>query len=104
MPKLAKRGPRPRRVPERTCCACRQKLAKRALVRVVRGLDLSVRIDSTGKAPGRGAYVHDRPSCWNQALRQHSLERALKVALTDEDAALLRARAAEALDDSDSAD
>jgi predicted RNA-binding protein YlxR (DUF448 family) len=58
---------------------CRESLAKRSLIRIVRGTD-GVRVDPTGKAPGRGAYIHDRRSCWEEALRG-SLERALKTEL-----------------------
>jgi predicted RNA-binding protein YlxR (DUF448 family) len=62
------------------CIGCREALAKRALVRVARTPD-GVKIDPTGKAPGRGAYVHDRRSCWEAALRG-SLEGALKTQFT----------------------
>ena len=68
--------------PQRTCVGCRQVLAKRALIRIVRGQD-GVTIDPTGKAPGRGAYVHDLRSCWEKALKG-SLPRSLKITLTDD--------------------
>jgi predicted RNA-binding protein YlxR (DUF448 family) len=62
------------------CIGCREALAKRALVRVARTPD-GVRIDPSGKAPGRGAYVHERRSCWEAALKGE-LEGALKTQLT----------------------
>jgi predicted RNA-binding protein YlxR (DUF448 family) len=37
-----------------------------------------VEIDISGKAPGRGAYLHDRYSCWEAGLRG-SLARALRT-------------------------
>jgi predicted RNA-binding protein YlxR (DUF448 family) len=49
------------------CVGCREALAKRSLIRVVRGPD-GIRIDPSGKAAGRGAYIHDRRSCWENAL------------------------------------
>lgn len=55
-------------------------LPKRTLIRIVRDAD-GVRIDPSGKAPGRGAYLHDRRSCWENGLRG-SLARALKTELT----------------------
>lgn len=61
---------------------CREVLPKRTLLRVVRGAD-GVHLDPTGKAPGRGAYLHDRRSCWENGL-QGSLARALKTELTPE--------------------
>lgn len=42
-----------------------------------------VLIDHTGKAPGRGAYLHDKRSCWEAALRG-PLARALRAELTPE--------------------
>jgi len=71
---------RPKHVPQRMCIGCREALAKRALIRVARTPD-GVKIDPTGKAPGRGAYVHDRRSCWEAALRG-PLDAALKTNIT----------------------
>ena len=58
-------------------------MAKRQLVRVVRTAN-GVQVDLTGKLAGRGAYVHDRRSCWQAAL-QGSLGQALKLDLTADD-------------------
>jgi predicted RNA-binding protein YlxR (DUF448 family) len=58
-------------------------LAKRTLTRVVRQPD-GVFIDPSGKMNGRGAYVHDRRSCWEKGLKG-TLANALKVCLTAED-------------------
>lgn len=58
-------------------------LAKRQLVRIVRGAD-GVLVDPTGKVAGRGAYLHDRRSCWETGLKG-SLAHALKVNLTADD-------------------
>ena len=62
---------------------CRTVLAKRQLVRIVRSVD-GVKVDPTGKLAGRGAYLHDRRSCWEAGLKG-SLARALKANLTDAD-------------------
>lgn len=79
---------RRKHVPQRTCVACRATIDKRSLVRIVRSPD-GVRVDPTGKAPGRGAYVHDRPECWQAALNG-PLERALKTTLSDDERENLR--------------
>jgi predicted RNA-binding protein YlxR (DUF448 family) len=55
-------------------------MGKRQLVRLVR-TEQGVQVDATGKQAGRGAYVHERRSCWEAAL-SGSLARALKVELT----------------------
>jgi predicted RNA-binding protein YlxR (DUF448 family) len=52
-------------------------MAKRQLVRVVRTSE-GVRVDPTGKLAGRGAYLHDRRSCWEAGLKG-SLGHALKA-------------------------
>ena len=61
---------------------CRQVLPKRTLLRIVRGPN-GVHVDPTGKAPGRGAYVHDQRACWEAALHG-ALARALRTELTPE--------------------
>ncbi|HEV2415464.1 MAG TPA: YlxR family protein [Candidatus Dormibacteraeota bacterium] len=63
--------------PVRTCIACRQETAKAELVRFVRTADGAVRPDPTGKAAGRGAYLHASPECFEIARKRKSLERAL---------------------------
>lgn len=68
---------------------CRTVLGKRQLVRLVR-TDEGVLIDPTGKRAGRGAYLHDRRSCWEAGL-QGSLARALKTELTAADHERLQA-------------
>ena len=73
-----------RHYPTRTCVACRTERQKRELVRVVRGPDGTVTLDRTGKAAGRGAYLCADGSCWSNALKKKSIERALSVALPAE--------------------
>jgi uncharacterized protein len=77
-------GLRPRRVPQRTCVGCGSVTAKRELIRIVRGLDGVVRPDPTGKAAGRGAYLHADRSCWEAGLKKKKLERSLNVAISPE--------------------
>jgi uncharacterized protein len=70
-------------VPQRTCVGCGQILAKRSLVRIVRTLE-GVRVDLTGKAAGRGVYLHNLRSCWEQGLKG-KLAHSLKVTLTEQE-------------------
>lgn len=92
---------RVRRIPQRTCLGCRRVDAKRQLVRVVRGADGRVRVDPSGKAAGRGAYLHNRRACWDQALSGGVLERALKTTLEAADRAALTAHGQQYSDDTD---
>ncbi|HEY8813473.1 MAG TPA: YlxR family protein [Candidatus Dormibacteraeota bacterium] len=64
--------------PVRTCVACREEAGKWALIRFTRTPEGVVVEDPTGRAPGRGAYLHDRPACRALALKKRSLERALR--------------------------
>lgn len=79
---------RRKHVPQRTCVACRETIDKRSLIRIVRAPE-GTKVDPTGKAPGRGAYVHDRQECWQSALLG-PLERALKTSLPDDERETLR--------------
>lgn len=94
-------SPRVRRVPQRTCVGCRTTSAKRGLVRLVRTAEGRVQVDPRGKAAGRGAYVHERRSCWEQALNSGALERALKITLNTADRAALAAHGQQYSDDPD---
>lgn len=82
---------RPRHVPQRTCLACRLTQEKRGLTRIVRTAEGAVRVDPTGKLPGRGAYLHCEPPCWQEGLKRGRLARALRVAISPEDLAALEA-------------
>ena len=82
---------RAKHVPQRTCVGCREVNAKRQLVRVVRTAGGQVEVDSTGKAAGRGAYLHERRACWSHALEKGSLDQALRMTITDADRNRLRA-------------
>jgi predicted RNA-binding protein YlxR (DUF448 family) len=65
--------------PVRTCVACRQEAGKGSLVRVVRSAGGAVAVDATGRAKGRGAYLHRDPSCIEIARKKKALDRALKA-------------------------
>lgn len=86
-----KKQGRPRHVPQRTCVACRQKMDKRQLTRVVRTKDDGLVVDFSGKRAGRGAYLCSRPDCWDLALRTNLLDKALKGPIPAEEKAALAA-------------
>jgi uncharacterized protein len=69
---------------------CRGKGGKRTLVRVVRAPDGSVTVDITGKAPGRGAYLHRDPGCVAAGIRRGGLARALRTSLSQAELGNLR--------------
>jgi uncharacterized protein len=82
---------RVKHVPQRTCVGCREVNAKRQFVRLVRSAAGQVDVDPTGKAAGRGAYLHDRRACWAHALERKILDQALRMTITETDRDRLRA-------------
>ncbi|MDR7484175.1 MAG: YlxR family protein [Armatimonadota bacterium] len=86
--------PKARHIPQRQCVACRQMRPKRELVRVVRTPGGEVRVDPTGKASGRGAYVCPSGDCAEIAVREGRLQHALEVPIPEPTAADLRAAVA----------
>jgi predicted RNA-binding protein YlxR (DUF448 family) len=64
----------------RTCVVCRSSAAKGALHRIVRSPDGAVRYDPSGTAPGRGAYLCEKPNCLKLAGKRRALQRALRTA------------------------
>jgi predicted RNA-binding protein YlxR (DUF448 family) len=77
-------------VPMRTCIACHQKRPKRELLRVVRQADGQLEVDARGKLPGRGAYLCPSQGCWDRALEQRKLARALKCEVSSAQVDALR--------------
>ena len=68
--------------PQRMCVACRQSQDKKTLIRLVRTPE-GVVVDETGKLPGRGAYLHANPSCWEAGVKKN-LPKALNTSLTNQ--------------------
>jgi uncharacterized protein len=64
--------------PQRTCIGCRKVRPQAALLRLVRGADGRVHMDSSGRAEGRGAYVCPDPDCLGKALSAGRLGHAFK--------------------------
>ncbi len=83
--------PRPKRIPQRTCIGCRAEQGKRDFVRLVRTPEGRVVVDATGRANGRGAYVHPIQRCWVKALKGATIKNALKVSPALDDIEALRA-------------
>ena len=77
-------------IPQRTCVACREVNEKRSLIRLVKTPD-GVVIDTTGRLPGRGAYLHDSKECWEKALKRGVLARSLKTEISQENLEILQA-------------
>ena len=73
-----------KKIPQRQCMGCRERKAKREMIRVVRGTDGTVSLDFSGKMNGRGAYICPDPECLKKAQKAKSLERALEVPIPED--------------------
>ncbi len=58
-----------KKVPMRMCVGCREMKPKKELLRVVRSPEGAVSIDTTGRKPGRGAYVCRSAECLKRAIK-----------------------------------
>lgn len=86
-----------RKTPLRTCVGCRREAGKRELVRFVRDAEGEVHVDTTGKAPGRGASVCADAACFEAAVSRKRLAPALRASVSEEDVERLRHEFEEAL-------
>ncbi len=73
-----------KKIPQRQCMGCRERKAKRELIRVVRRTDGTVGLDFSGKVNGRGAYLCPNPECLKKAQRSRALERSLETPIPQE--------------------
>ena len=72
-----------KKIPQRQCMGCRERKAKKEMIRVVRMTDGTVSLDFSGKLNGRGAYICPDPQCLAKAQRSKALERSLEVSIPE---------------------
>ena len=73
-----------KKIPQRQCMGCRERKAKREMIRVVRQPDGTVSLDFGGKMNGRGAYICPSSECLKKAQRSKALDRSLEVTIPEE--------------------
>ena len=73
-----------KKIPQRQCMGCRERKAKRELIRVVRQPDGTVSLDFGGKMNGRGAYICPNPECLKKVQKSKALDRSLEVSIPAE--------------------
>ena len=69
----------PKKIPLRTCIACREEKPKRELLRVVKNAQGEIRLDFSGKLPGRGAYVCSSEACIKRLAKYKLLNKAFSA-------------------------
>ena len=73
-----------KKIPQRQCMGCRERKAKKEMIRVVRCTDGTVSLDFSGKMNGRGAYICPDPDCLKKALKSKALDRSLEVTIPED--------------------
>ena len=73
-----------KKIPQRQCMGCRERKAKKELIRVVRTTEGTVMLDFGGKLNGRGAYLCLDPECLKKAQKSKALERSLETPIPQE--------------------
>ena len=73
-----------KKIPQRQCMGCRERKAKKELIRVVRTTEGAVCLDFSGKLNGRGSYLCPDPECLKKAQRAKALERSLEVPIPEQ--------------------
>lgn len=75
---------RQKKIPMRMCAGCGEHKPKKELVRVVKSPEGEISLDTTGRKPGRGAYVCRSADCLRLARKARRLERAFSCQIPDE--------------------
>ena len=73
-----------KKIPMRMCTACREMKPKRELIRVVKTSDGEIKLDTTGKLGGRGAYICSKCKTSEDLLKKRVLDRAFRMHVPDE--------------------
>lgn len=72
---------KPKKTPLRKCAGCQEMKDKKQLIRVVRSEEGVYSLDTSGKKPGRGAYVCPNARCFAKARKSKGFERSFKGAV-----------------------
>lgn len=67
-----------KKTPMRKCVGCKENAEKNDLIRIVKDKAENIFIDKSGKANGRGVYIHNDNNCLEKAFKNKELERSLK--------------------------
>jgi len=73
-----------KKLPQRSCISCREKKDKNELIRIVKNKDNEIKIDKTGKQPGRGAYICDSIDCLEKVIKSKRLDSVFESKIPEE--------------------
>lgn len=67
-----------KKIPMRTCIACRECKPKKELIRIVKN-DSGFMLDKSGKLNGRGAYICNNKECLDKLIKNKLLNKTFKM-------------------------
>ena len=73
-----------KKIPMRRCLATNQSFPKKDLLRIVRTPEGEVKVDTTGKLNGKGAYISRSMEALEIARKKKVLARALECEIPEE--------------------
>ena len=73
-----------KKIPRRKCLASGESVPKKDLLRIVRTPEGEVKVDTTGKLNGKGAYLKKSLEALEIAKKKNLLSRALEVNVDEE--------------------
>ena len=72
-----------KKIPMRMCTGCREMKQKNSLIRIVKTHEGEIKLDTTGRLNGRGAYLCKSPECLKKAQKSGALSRAFGCEVPD---------------------
>ena len=76
--------PKVRKIPMRTCIACREEKPKKEMLRVVRSSEGAISLDFSDKLPGRGAYICNSAECVKKLKKYRLLNKTFSADVPEE--------------------
>ncbi|MEW9121889.1 MAG: YlxR family protein [Thermotaleaceae bacterium] len=73
-----------KKIPQRQCIGCMEGKPKKELIRIVKNKEGEIKIDLTGKAAGRGAYICNNIECLQKSHKKKSLNKAFQQEIESE--------------------
>ncbi|MCR5585610.1 MAG: YlxR family protein [Lachnospiraceae bacterium] len=73
-----------KKIPMRKCTGCGAVKSKKELIRVLKTPEGEIKIDKTGRANGRGAYICDSVECLEKAKKSGGIAKSLGTAIPAE--------------------
>ncbi len=76
--------PKQKKIPVRTCIACREEKPKKEMLRIVKNAAGEISVDFSGKLPGRGAYICNSEACVKRLCKYKLLHKTFSQDVSQE--------------------